>query len=208
MGSWPVIGSVLGQSLSAGMEEPLVLAGDFVTCAGLWYVCDILGERVAGQALVRDQARGMELLAPWRSDACPWVRRAVGVAGHYWVKRCARSAPAAAVSALLDYLSPMRAERNSDAAKGIGWALKTMGRHRPEVVTPWLLSHLASASSYPGPIVLRKATTYLPEELRTAVLEAARREPAAGTRSRESAQVGGSEPGPGQGQRLPRARYT
>lgn len=170
MGSWPVLGSVLSRSLRAGLEEPLHFARHFICGAQVWYVTDILGERVAGQALVLDLMGGMPLLTPWQVDACPWVRRALGVAGHFWAKRCATSASGADVRLLLEFLSPSLQERDIDAAKGIGWALKTLGRYRPDLVTPWLLANLATSPERPGAIVLRKAVTYLSEQQRNAML--------------------------------------
>ncbi len=177
MGAWPIIGSVLRRSLSDGFWAPLELAHGFIAAAGLWYATDILAERVAGNALVQDRAAAMQILDPWRPDPVPWVRRAVGVAVHFWAKRCAATACDADVLMMLQWLAPMLPERNGDAARGIGWALKTLGRYRPEVTTLWLRDHLLTRNQRPSSIVLRKAVTYLSERQRASVLECAGRVP-------------------------------
>ena len=139
----------------------------FVIAADVWYATDILGERVPGPALVADFQPALDLLARWREDGNRWVRRAVGVSVHFWAKRArgaAERAPQAA--ALLALLEPMFGEWDMDAAKGVGWGLKTLGRHYPDRVADWLAQQVVPDQRRHRALMLRKALTYLSDEQR------------------------------------------
>jgi hypothetical protein len=53
-----------------------------------------------------------------------------------------------------------------DAAKAVGWGLKTLGRHYPDLVADWLVEQVVRRKRRHRAVVLRKATTYLSEEHR------------------------------------------
>ncbi|HEX9616936.1 MAG TPA: hypothetical protein VGA03_05930 [Anaerolineales bacterium] len=40
---------------------------------------------------------------------------------------------------MLDFLAPLFSERETEAVKGVGWGLKTLGRHYPDLVSDWLV---------------------------------------------------------------------
>ncbi|MGC9357758.1 MAG: hypothetical protein ACP5GX_07825, partial [Anaerolineae bacterium] len=86
-GGWVVIGTALGAQLDRDLAGAFARCHRYVCAADVWYGADILGERVPGPALVADFESALALLAPWRSDANVWIRRAVGVAVHFWAKR-------------------------------------------------------------------------------------------------------------------------
>jgi hypothetical protein len=167
MGGWVVIASALRQQLTIDLPGVFDLARRYVVAAGLWYAADIFGERVPGPALVAHFDPAVDLLEDWRENPNPWVRRNVGVAVHYWAKQ-ARGIPEfqPQVVRLLDLLAPSFTEREQDAIKGIGWGLKTLGRYYPTLVAEWLVEQ---AGRPHRKLMLRKATKYLPEELRPAV---------------------------------------
>ena len=166
-GGWVVIGSALGHQLERDPAGALARCRGFVVEADVWYGADILGERVPGPALVGDLQPALDLLAPWREDANRWVRRSVGVAAHFWAKR-SRGAPARAgqAQALLAFLAPMFEEWEMDAVKGVGWGLKTLGRHYPDLVADWLAQQVVRRRRRHRAIMLRKALTYLSAEQR------------------------------------------
>jgi 3-methyladenine DNA glycosylase AlkD len=58
----------------------------------------------------------------------------------------------------------MLGERNRDAIKGIGWGLKTIGKHQPKLLTTFLKNHTKRA--HPTKLMLRKAITYLPARMK------------------------------------------
>jgi hypothetical protein len=166
-GGWVVIGSALGQQLDRDSVGAFTRCREYIIAADVWYAADILGERVPGPALVADFQPALDLLAPWREDADRWVRRTVGVAVHFWAKRSRGAAEyIAQVEALLAFLEPMFEEWDMDAVKGVGWGLKTLGRHCPDLVADWLAQQVVHRQRRHRAIMLRKALTYLSDEQR------------------------------------------
>jgi hypothetical protein len=86
-GGWVVIGSALGQQLDRDPVGAFARCRAFIIAANVWYAADILRERLPGPALVTNFQPALALLAPWREDVNPWVRRAVGTGVHFWAKR-------------------------------------------------------------------------------------------------------------------------
>jgi len=166
-GGWVVIGAVLGAQLERDLEGAFDRCRDFIMAADVWYGADILGERVPGPALVANFRRALVLLDPWREDENRWVRRAVGVAVHFWAKRLrggVEYVPQA--EALLNLLEPMFGEWDMDAVKGVGWGLKTLGKYYPDLVVDWLAREIVPSQRRHRTLMLRKATTYLSDEQR------------------------------------------
>ena len=169
-GGWVVIGTTLGAQLERDLVGAFDRCRKYVIMADVWYAADILGERVPGPALVTHFDSALNLLAPWREHANAWVRRTAGVAAHFWAKRAYGSPELVPrVEALLTFLEPMFSEREIEAVKGIGWGLKTLGRHYPQMVADWLLRQRASGRPHRA-LMLRKALTYLPATQRNRVL--------------------------------------
>jgi 3-methyladenine DNA glycosylase AlkD len=168
-GGWVIIGQMLWRLYAGRPEETISECRRYILAADAWYGADILAERVPGRALVQDFATAVDLLAPWRSDANRWARRALGVAVHFWAKRSrGGKVQEDRAQVLLDFLAPMFEEKDMDAVKGVGWGLKTLGRHYPDQASRWLL---AQAGRPHRRLMLRKALTYLPAEERRSVLE-------------------------------------
>jgi len=167
-GGWVIIGAVLGQHLTADLEGSLARCRQYVVRGGTWYVADILGDRVPGPALLTHFDSALQLLDPWRTDEDRWVRRCVGVAIHFWAKR-SKGAPENGYQAetLLAFLDPMFSEWEMDAVKGVGWGLKTLGKHYPETVAEWLRRQIGRRHRA---VIVRKAMTYLPEHLRRTIM--------------------------------------
>lgn len=161
-GGWVVIGAILREQIERDLPGSFEAGKSHIIVADIWYGADILAERIPGPALVDDFDQALAQLAPWREAENHWVRRAVGVAVHFWAKR-AHGDPALTPQAnqLLDLLEPMFTEWEMEALKGIGWGLKTLGRYYPDLMTAWLPPQLHRKHRS---IVLRKAMTYLPAE--------------------------------------------
>jgi 3-methyladenine DNA glycosylase AlkD len=169
MGGWVIIASTQRQQLNRDLPGTFERSYKFVIAADVWYATDTFGERVTGPALVSHLEPSLDLLAPWREDPNCWIRRIVGVSVHYWAKQSrGKVSFLPQARALLDLLNPLFEERCTDAIKGIGWGLKTMGRYYPELVADWLVQQ---AGRPHRALMLRKATTYLPSDLRQRVTE-------------------------------------
>jgi 3-methyladenine DNA glycosylase AlkD len=166
-GGWVLIASALRQQLGRDPGGTFGRCRAFIVAADVWYATDILGERVPGPALVADFEPALALLVPWRQDSNRWVRRAVGVSVHFWAKRSRGAAELAAqAEALLASLEPMFEEWDMDAVKGVGWGLKTLGRHYPDLVADWLAQQVVQRQRRHRALMLRKATKFLSDEQR------------------------------------------
>lgn len=171
-GGWVVIASALHEHLPADLPKALQASRKYIMQADIWYGCDIFGERVPGPALLTHFEETLACLADWRTDANRWVRRSLGVAGHFWAKRTRGNEQFFGQAAqLLEFFSPMFEERDSDAAKGVGWALKSMGRYYPSITGDWLEKQLLIQKRKPAAILRRKALLYLPEDIKEKFLK-------------------------------------
>jgi hypothetical protein len=166
-GGWVVIGQALGQQLQRDLPGAFDRCRRYIVASDVWYGADILGERVPGPALAIDFDPALERLAAWREDESGWVRRTVGVAVHFWAKRsrgAGELVPRA--KALLRFLEPMFEEWEMPAVKGVGWGLKTLGRHYPDLVADWLAGEIVPSERRHRALMLHKALTYLSGEQR------------------------------------------
>jgi 3-methyladenine DNA glycosylase AlkD len=170
-GGWVILASVLRQQLDRDPEGVFARCRKYIIIGDVWYAADILGEGVPGEALVVEFEQSLTLLVPWREEANHWVRRAVGTSVHYWAKR-SRGSPANTKQAkvLLTFLEPMFGEWDMSAVKGIGWGLKTLGRHYPDLMADWLAQQVVSSQRRYRALMLRKALTYLSEGQRARAL--------------------------------------
>jgi hypothetical protein len=139
-----------------------------ISLAQVWCASDIIGERVAGGALLANLDGALVKLASWRDDPDRWIRRACGAGVHRWAKRVAGSDESGA-RRVLDFLAPVAGELETDAIKGIGWGIKTIGRHHPRLVVDWIIAQHHRRGRLSA-LMLQKATTYLSEDERRRAL--------------------------------------
>ena len=158
VGYYVIVGSALAQRLGSDMATCLEKMAEYIVIGENWAKCDSIPERVWGQALLCNFPRAYKYLARMRDHDNRWIRRAVGVAVHYFAKR--KPTAVAELRKLLVLLAPELGEREYDAIKGIGWGFKTIGKYQPKLLTRFLESHVKRA--HPTKLMLRKATTYLP----------------------------------------------
>lgn len=167
IGAWPLIGSGLAAAyLRHDLSRALAEARRYILQADVWHATDAISERVLGEGLLTDFEAALALLKAWRRETNPWVRRAVGVAVHYYAKRERRQP--GRVSRLLKLLEPLFEEQETAALKGVGWGLKTIGKFYPDLLAPWLRAQMATRN--PRRLMVRKAITYLPAEVKTELL--------------------------------------
>lgn len=163
-GGWVVIGGALRTQLDRDLPGTFDYAHKYIIAADIWYGADILGERVPGPGLIHFFDDVLPLLGLWKKDPNKWVRRAVGVAIHFWGKRSnGNSNLTNKVKLLLDFIEPLFTEWDLAAAKGIGWGLKTLGKYYPDQIAEWLPKQVHRRHRS---IMLKKALTYLPVEQR------------------------------------------
>ncbi len=167
MGGWIIIASALRRQIPMNLKAALESCCRFVILADVWYATDSFGERVPGTALVDQFDAGVKTISLWRGHANPWIRRMVGVSVHYWAKQAHGDQQYVPhVNILLEMLEPMFSERQIDVVKGTGWGIKTLGKYYPNIQAEWLSKQVARPHVS---LMLRKALTYLPDDLRKKV---------------------------------------
>ncbi len=91
VGYYVIVGSVLAQRLGSNMTTCLEKTAEYIVIGENWAKCDSIAERVWGQALVCDFPQAYKYLIRMRDHENRWIRRAVGVAVHYFAEETHRS---------------------------------------------------------------------------------------------------------------------
>ncbi|MBB1645326.1 DNA alkylation repair protein [Sphingobacterium sp. UME9] len=131
MGSYVLTGIILQQRLTEHFEESIHKACIYITMGNQWYVCDIIGERVLGHALLTSPKKAIPLLEELAHHPDKWILRTIGVATHYAIKK---GLPATCVDTLLKLLVSLSNKTDFHVKKGIGWGAKTIAKFYPELV--------------------------------------------------------------------------
>ncbi len=160
MGGFVIAGQGLIQFLPCHFEEVMEKSRDYIVKGDAWYVCDIIGERSLGQALVDCFLETVPWLQTFLEDENRWVKRSVGVAIHFFSKRVVNQPEKTRI--LLNVLEPHLEEKQSDVVKGMGWGLKTIGKHHPDLLVEYLGK--AGSQKVMSKVLIRKALTYLDED--------------------------------------------
>ncbi len=131
IGSYVIAGKFLQIKLSDNMLASFEDTVRYFIQGDKWYCCDIMSERVFGEALLLDFERAFLLLTDFTKHDNPWVRRGIGVSIHYAVKR--KISPKKA-QRLLDLTLSQLHDKHIEAKKGFGWGLKTLTKFHPMMV--------------------------------------------------------------------------
>nr|MDO8099689.1 DNA alkylation repair protein [Candidatus Njordarchaeota archaeon] len=158
MGSFPIVGQALVPLLRDDIDEVMKKSREYIVKGDKWYVCDIIGERSLGYALIEYFDKTIPWFERFLKDENKWVKRSVGVAIHFFSKRV-RNEPEK-TRRLLNLIEPYIEVKQADVVKGIGWGLKTIGKYHPETLASFLKNQLQAKKKL-SKLMLRKATTYL-----------------------------------------------
>lgn len=161
MGGYVIVGQALIWFLPHRFETVMEKSREYIIKGNVWYVCDIIGERSLGHALVSEFDKTLVWLEKFIKDKNRWVKRSVGVAIHFFSKRVPDEPEK--TEKLLTLVEPYIEEKQIDFVKGIGWGLKTMGRYHPDIVVRFLNEQLIQGKDM-SKTLIRKAVTYLDEE--------------------------------------------
>lgn len=126
-----IIGYLLQLRLEDQLEESLSQAAQFISKADIWYVCDIIGERVFGHSILTYPEATLPYIKMYATHESQWVVRSVGAGCHYAVKKGLKENHAIEVFQVL--LGHANA-KNKEIRQGIGWAAKTTARYHPKII--------------------------------------------------------------------------
>jgi len=170
MGGYVVIAQSLISLLHDDCRECFEKVKEYMIEGDEWYVCDTFGERVLGYAMIDHYEKTRSLFREFVCDDNHWIQRSVGVAAHFFAKRCRDDKKDDKKAAeILELLTPKICERDIRILKGIGWGLKTYGRYYPELLVPYMKTQIGSKRI--SAVIIRKSVTYLDDVSRSEILQ-------------------------------------
>jgi len=131
MGSYVLAGMMLQLRVPLYLEESIQRACAYIVGGDEWYVCDIVGERVLGHALLTYPEKTILLLKHLAQYSDKWIVRTIGVATHYAVKKGLSPKFTETMFRLLLSLSDAT---DFHIKKGIGWGAKTIAKFHPTII--------------------------------------------------------------------------
>ncbi|MFL5753582.1 MAG: DNA alkylation repair protein [Bacteroidia bacterium] len=131
IGSYVVTGIILQHRLEKYFSGSLRKAQEYIIRGDKWYVCDIIGERVMGHALLTSPGKTLPVLRKMASHKNTWIVRCIGVAAHYAIKKGLEKKHVEEIFLLLLSLSD---STDFHIKKGIGWAAKTTAKFYPDII--------------------------------------------------------------------------
>lgn len=131
IGCWVIVGMLLQQRLESDIETNVNQAAHYIINGNEWYVCDIVGERVMGYALLKYPEKMLPILPQLAAHTDKWIVRTVGVAAHYATKKGLQAHHAEEVFKLLLSLANTT---DFHTKKGIGWGAKTIAKRHPQII--------------------------------------------------------------------------
>ncbi len=132
IGSYVLAGMILQCMLPGHYNKAMKKAMDYIVLGNEWYVCDIIGERVMGHALLQYPDQTLPVLQKLATNEDKWLVRCIGVAAHYAIKKGLKKQYVAGMFELLLSLSNAT---EFHTKKGIGWAAKTTAKFHPDIIT-------------------------------------------------------------------------
>jgi len=132
IGSNTIAGMILQLRLEKHFSQSINKAIEYIIEGDEWYVCDIIGERVMGFALLTQPDNAIPVLKKLATHSDKWIVRSVGVATHYAVKKGLKKKFVSDMFALLLSLSTVT---DFHTKKGIGWAAKTIAKFYPDIIS-------------------------------------------------------------------------
>ena len=126
-----ILGIILQHRLPHVFNQSIAKTRAYIADANDWYVCDIIGERVWGVALLTQYDRMIEVFETLGKDKSHWVVRSLGAGGHYAIKKGLEKEKVEEVFLLL---MKMVNTNNRQIKQGVGWAAKTTAKFHPDLI--------------------------------------------------------------------------
>ncbi|MBS1635207.1 MAG: DNA alkylation repair protein [Bacteroidetes bacterium] len=140
------LGIALQMRLSKHFNECFRKAPEYMMAGNEWYVCDIIGERVMGYALLMYPKKTIPVLKKLAAHPDKWVVRSVGVGAHYAIKKGLKKEH---VKDMFELLLSLSTTTDFHTKKGIGWAAKTTAKFHPDIIQAYQQQITTSADIRP-----------------------------------------------------------
>ncbi len=126
-----ILGIMLQKRLQDHFLESMDKATEYVADADIWYVCDIIGERVFGYSLLFQPQITIPEIRKLFKHETNWVIRSLGAGAHYAIKK---GLDANNAKTIFKILLSMANTKDKEIRQGIGWAAKTTAKFHPEII--------------------------------------------------------------------------
>ena len=127
-----ILGKILQLRLPQHFDQSLEKATEYISKADIWYVCDIIGERVFGYALLHYPDKMLAEYKKLSTHSTNWVVRSLGAGGHYAIKKGLSEKK---VQQLFEVLLTMANTNDKEVRQGLGWAAKTTAKFHPDIIS-------------------------------------------------------------------------
>ena len=127
-----ILGIMLQKRLGTHFLESINKATEYIADADIWYVCDIIGERVYGYALLHTPEITIPEFDRLSKHQTHWVVRALGAGTHYAIKK---GLDPNHVKTVFKLLLTMANTKDKEIRQGVGWAAKTTAKFHPDIIT-------------------------------------------------------------------------
>jgi len=126
-----ILGIILQRRLAGHYEETIQQTAHYISKAHIWYICDIIGERVWGVALLQFPLQTTAAIKDLMEHPSKWVVRSLGAGIHYAIKKGLEKEY---IAPLFQLLLSKAMSHDKEIRQGIGWAAKTTARFHPEII--------------------------------------------------------------------------
>ncbi|PTX58394.1 DNA alkylation repair enzyme [Kordia periserrulae] len=126
-----LLGKILQKRLPFDYTQSIEKATEYIADADIWYVCDIIGERVYGYALLHEPQRTIQEIKRLSKHKTNWVLRALGAGTHYAIKKGLEKSH---VKNMFTILLSFANAKDKEVRQGIGWAAKTTAKFHPDII--------------------------------------------------------------------------
>lgn len=129
-----ILGIILQKRLPDHFKESIDKATAYIAKAHIWYICDIIGERVYGYSLRHQPQKTIPEIERLSHHEANWVVRSLGAGAHYAIKK---GLDKAYVSTVFKILLTMANTKDKEIRQGVGWAAKTTAKFHPEIIVKY-----------------------------------------------------------------------
>lgn len=126
-----ILGIILQKRLANHFNQSLIKATEYIAKADIWYVCDIIGERVFGYSLLHLPQKTIPKIKKLSCHPTNWVIRSLGAGTHYAIKK---GLDKDNVAMVFKILLSMANTTDKEIRQGIGWAAKTTAKFHPDII--------------------------------------------------------------------------
>lgn len=126
-----LIGVILQHQCEVDIQNTISKTVEIVSKADIWYICDIIGERVFGHCFRHHPKVMIPAMKRLIERENRWVIRSLGAGFHNAVKW---GLPAKESASGFQLLLTLATSKDKEIRQGIGWAAKTTAKFHPDII--------------------------------------------------------------------------